>query len=577
MAVITASMLSCLTCSAFLAVLAQVAAETGTARHFAGQALAAAWLFGALCKGARGARQYIRFARAVRRCPKYFGRDAAKIAEQAGASCGGRKEFPILLAPGLAAPAVFGLLRPKILMPHAHYGTRELSLLLRHELLHYHSGHMLAKAFLEALCTVFWWNPAAYLLKGLAEEAMERQVIARLAAELEKEGERYAPGRLAGEKRTAGRARCVLPSAARRRKALRPSRQGFWGHAAPFFMAASLAAGVGTLTLARISYRDASGELAVEGRAWDYSSEEAAKLEKSELAEDFYCYGGFDARVEGIEESVPLTVTNDIRRCLAGSGKIRYAEGYGSSQLEKGGMACLVGEGLAQRLGIGPGGDVRLSSMRHYEALRKIYEGRDGLAEAVFRMTREYKAIGIVESEDESVQNGIFTGSVEAAQGVYGQPFPISYSSFTLADNQRLGELRAFLEEGKKSGRTYAPTASFQVDAAGLEHVLRKGSLLEVCFPAAVAAAAVIGLFGSGLLLAQSAQEAAFLLTAGARGLAFRQALSCAAGTALAACAIAWRSPGLFEKGAGPLAAGFAMCLICCVCGGAAASARIRA
>lgn len=53
--------------------------------------------------------------------------------------------------------------------------------------------------------------------------------------------------------------------------------------------------------------------------------------------------------------------------------------------------------------------------------------------------------------------------------------------------------------------------ASYHVDSDSLETVKRIRNLLESLFPIAVAAAVLIGLFGPGLIIMQSAQEAAFL------------------------------------------------------------------
>lgn len=52
---------------------------------------------------------------------------------------------------------------------------------------------------------------------------------------------------------------------------------------------------------------------------------------------------------------------------------------------------------------------------------------------------------------------------------------------------------------------------SYYVDAEGLKNVERICNLLESLFPIAVVVAAMVGLLISGLIILQSAKEAAFL------------------------------------------------------------------
>ena len=50
---------------------------------------------------------------------------------------------------------------------------------------------------------------------------------------------------------------------------------------------------------------------------------------------------------------------------------------------------------------------------------------------------RVYKVIGIVDSEDARVKNGIFSGIRCDQQSLFSMDFPVGSCEFTLADNDR--------------------------------------------------------------------------------------------------------------------------------------------
>lgn len=335
-----------------------------------------------------------------------------------------------------------------------------------------------------------------------------------------------------------------------------------------------------SFVLLRVTYQDAYHQIDVKGRATEFSSDTITELAKSNLVKDLYCYENFEVHADGMEAAVPLTVTNDVNRYLTDSCRVNYAGGYDVSIFDGTGQVCLVGEDLAKALGIQAGDEIGMLSNDLYAFLGELYEEGD-VAAAARRAGKLYKVVGIVETGDAGLAGGIFTGIKSSAESVYGQPFPVGYCEFTLADNDRLGELNSLLDELKNRGLKYSKMASFHVDAGALKNIARVCGLLESLFPLAMAAAALIGVFGPLLVIHQSAQKAAFLRVLGVTKkrarcmLAFEQIILCIVGTALVSVGIALLEPGLFARSVQLLAACFGLYLLGGVCGAAMAAVQV--
>lgn len=362
---------------------------------------------------------------------------------------------------------------------------------------------------------------------------------------------------------------------------LRHMRRGIGKTAVSLVLAVVLAAGIGAFVLAREAYRDAFYEVDVKGRATGFSSSSIATLSKSELAEDVYYYSKFSVRVGGIGMDSSMTLTNDMGRYLGNDCAVTYAAGYDSSVFDGTGPVCLLGRALAEELGVSPGSEITLLTDDLYTFMRGLYEDEQSFQAAVERAGKTYKVVGVAETGDEDIGNSIFAAMNGAAETLYGQPFPVGYCEFTLANNGRLDELNALLDEQRKQGMEFAPMASFFVDTSGLENVRRIRDILESLFPIAVAAAVLIGVFGPGLVILQSAKEAAFLRILGTTKkrawcmLVLEQTFLCITGIALVAGILALFDFGQFVRSTETLAACWMLYLLGCVCGAAVASVQV--
>ena len=79
----------------------------------------------------------------------------------------------MIVCEAISTPAVTGLLRPRLLLPHERYDVQELRYILRHELCHLKRRDMLFKLVLLAANAMHWFNPVVYLMLRQADEDIE--------------------------------------------------------------------------------------------------------------------------------------------------------------------------------------------------------------------------------------------------------------------------------------------------------------------------------------------------------------------------------------------------------------------
>lgn len=79
----------------------------------------------------------------------------------------------MIVCEAISTPAVTGLLRPRLLLPHERYDVQELRYILRHELCHLKRRDMIFKLVLLAANAMHWFNPVVYLMLRQADEDIE--------------------------------------------------------------------------------------------------------------------------------------------------------------------------------------------------------------------------------------------------------------------------------------------------------------------------------------------------------------------------------------------------------------------
>lgn len=116
---------------------------------------------------------YALFRRTVRRWKRDVARaDYASLLSDTARDLGvGAPEM--IVCEAISTPAVTGLLRPRLLLPHERYDVQELRYILRHELCHLKRRDMLLKLVLLAANAMHWFNPVVYLMLRQADEDIE--------------------------------------------------------------------------------------------------------------------------------------------------------------------------------------------------------------------------------------------------------------------------------------------------------------------------------------------------------------------------------------------------------------------
>lgn len=116
---------------------------------------------------------YALFRRTVRRWKRAVSRaDYASLLSDTARDLGVSAP-EMIVCEAISTPAVTGLLRPRLLLPHEHYDVQELRYILRHELCHLKRRDMLLKLVLLAANAMHWFNPVVYLMLRQADEDIE--------------------------------------------------------------------------------------------------------------------------------------------------------------------------------------------------------------------------------------------------------------------------------------------------------------------------------------------------------------------------------------------------------------------
>lgn len=116
---------------------------------------------------------YALFRRTVRRWKRDVSRaDYASLLSDTARDLGVSAP-EMIVCEAISTPAVTGLLRPRLLLPHERYDVQELRYILRHELCHLKRRDMLLKLVLLAANAMHWFNPVVNLMLRQADEDIE--------------------------------------------------------------------------------------------------------------------------------------------------------------------------------------------------------------------------------------------------------------------------------------------------------------------------------------------------------------------------------------------------------------------
>jgi beta-lactamase regulating signal transducer with metallopeptidase domain len=148
------------------------------------------WLAGLAAMLVLVARRHHRFVLALRRWEPVTEPRVLGLLADCMAALGMKKRVTVLAATGPGTPALFGIARPRLLIPAdmlRRLDDRELRHIFLHELIHLRHGDVRLNWVMILCRSLHWFNPAVWLamkkLRADQELACDAAVMARLAAD----------------------------------------------------------------------------------------------------------------------------------------------------------------------------------------------------------------------------------------------------------------------------------------------------------------------------------------------------------------------------------------------------------
>ena len=94
------------------------------------------------------------------------------VLEKESAAAGRQKPLPVYTA-AVGSPMIVGAIKPTLLLPELELSTEQLSLVFRHELIHYRRRDIWYKLVLLLANAIHWFNPAVWLMVYAADRDLE--------------------------------------------------------------------------------------------------------------------------------------------------------------------------------------------------------------------------------------------------------------------------------------------------------------------------------------------------------------------------------------------------------------------
>ena len=225
-----------------------------------------------------------------------------------------------------------------------------------------------------------------------------------------------------------------------------------------------------------------------------------------------------------------ITITNDIPRYTNEECTIEYAPGYDDTVMDKLGDVIIMSSALMETMGyelgdtvrITPGGytdefinKLRINFKDEHPELQTVPDALyttygEYIESAIDEMADVFTIVGVVTTPSGAYDSFAFTpGQVDSLSNM-GSAVTLDIAEFRLADNELADKM---MEKGKELTR--GQTGAFVMDTSKLDSVIRTSEILNSLYPAAVAAALVIGAFLCALIIFQTSTEAAIMRVLG--------------------------------------------------------------
>ena len=138
------------------------------------QLLTLIWLAGMIIFVLYQAACYLSFSGVVRRWAKPVKDERILTAAQSAKEITGvKQDFKIKLCKVISTPMVFGIIKPVLLLPYVEFTDAELSIVLRHELVHLKRHDIWYKLLIMVARAIHWFNPLVHIMARAADKDME--------------------------------------------------------------------------------------------------------------------------------------------------------------------------------------------------------------------------------------------------------------------------------------------------------------------------------------------------------------------------------------------------------------------
>lgn len=88
-----------------------------------------------------------------------------------------KNRFRVLKVPGVTVPCLYGLFKPRILIPaEIELSKTDLYFTLRHEISHHYHRDLWVKRLVSFLGIIYWWNPACSKLRTQTDLLLEMRI-----------------------------------------------------------------------------------------------------------------------------------------------------------------------------------------------------------------------------------------------------------------------------------------------------------------------------------------------------------------------------------------------------------------
>ncbi len=150
-------------------------AQSASSPHISLQTiLMIVWLLGIAAFTAYQIISYISFRRTVKRWAKPVANEKiTAMFDRIKKDIGERRNLRLEICKTASTPMVFGFIKPTLLLPQDDYTEQELSVILRHELIHFKRNDILYKLVLIIANALNWFNPLVYAMVGAANKDIE--------------------------------------------------------------------------------------------------------------------------------------------------------------------------------------------------------------------------------------------------------------------------------------------------------------------------------------------------------------------------------------------------------------------